>query len=133
MIFKILEAFSNKLYKIQGFEKDENGDTIIIYGYKNKRLATQYRKLASHIIRDKGLRKHFDYDDYTEIVSLAQHDSFIKNDILDNSIMNTYNISQKPQYVFLPYLIALTAVVWCFAAIIGHRFLMLNIENNLDE
>jgi hypothetical protein len=129
MLFKFLEAFTKSTYKVQGFKKDDNGDTIILYGYRNKRSSNEYRKLASDIVKDEKLRKNFDYDDYTEIVSLSQYDSFVKNNDINKDILKTFESSQRNKYVFLPYLIALTAVMWCFCAIIGHRFLMLNIDS----
>ena len=50
MIRIFLDAFSKNIYKTHSFEKNEDGRTIIIYGHRNKRLATEFRKLASDIV-----------------------------------------------------------------------------------
>ena len=126
LIRLFLDAFSKKIYKTQGFERSDNGETIIIYGHRNKRFGKEYRKLAAEIVKDRNLREQFDYDDYTEIVSFAQRDKLIEDDELDHELLTTYQQSRRPQYQFFPYLVALTAIIWCFASIIGHRFMYFN-------
>ncbi len=131
MISAFLDATNFfRLYTISGIQKDENGATHILYGYKNKRgvVTEEHDKLATEIILDPKLRKKFDDDDYTEIVSLAQMDSILLNNGFNKSLFPTYKKKSKPQYQFFPYLVALTATIWCFAAIIGHRFMYLVID-----
>ncbi len=89
MISAFLDATNFfRLYTISGIQKDENGATHILFGYKNKRgvVTEEHDKLATEIILDPKLRKKFDDDDYTEIVSLAQMDSILLNNGLDRAL-----------------------------------------------
>jgi len=42
-------------------------------------------------------------------------------------VLASYQRANKPLYVFYPYLVAMTVVVWCFCALLGHRFLSANL------
>lgn len=128
MLINILfEAFFSKPYKVCGYEKNDTSTTIVKYTLKNKRAGNIYRKSAKDILLDSALKKNFDYDDIIEIASLVQRDQFLKNSDLEFDVLTTYQRSNKSLYAFYPYLIAITAIVWCFCALLGHRFLSLNL------
>jgi uncharacterized integral membrane protein (TIGR00697 family) len=127
MLSSLVNAFSGKIYSVSGFEKAYDGTSIVLYKPKNKRLNKPLRMAAKDIVKDHKLRLGFDIDDYTEIVSLAQRDSLLFQDEINQKLVTTFQNSQKKHYMFYPYFVAITAVVWCFAAIMGHRFMYLDL------
>lgn len=126
LINTLFEAFISKPYKVCGYEKNEFSTTIVKYTLKNKRAGSIYRKSAKDILLDSTLKKNFDYDDIIEIASLVQRDEILKSGNLEFDVLTTYRRSNKPLYIFYPYLTAIAAVVWCYCALLGHRFLFLN-------
>lgn len=126
LINTLFEAFISKPYKVCGYEKNESSTTIVKYTLKNKRAGSIYRKSAKDILLDSSLKKNFDYDDIIEIASLVQRDEILKSGNLEFDVLTTYQRSNQPLYKFYPYIVAITAVVWCFCALLGHRFLSLN-------
>jgi len=127
LINTLFTAFYAKPYKVCGYEKNEDSKTIVKYSLKNKRAGNIYRKSAKDILLDNALKKNFDYDDLIEIASLVQRDEILKNGSLEFDVLATYQRSNKALYIFYPYLIAITAIVWCFSALLGHRFLSVNL------
>jgi uncharacterized integral membrane protein (TIGR00697 family) len=123
LIQTLFEAFHAKPYKICGYETANKCTTVVKYTLRNKRAGKIYRKAAKDILLDNGLRKNFDYDDLVEITSVVQRDSMIRNGDIDHAVLGTYQRASKPLYAFYPYLVAITVVVWCFCALLGHRFL----------
>jgi uncharacterized integral membrane protein (TIGR00697 family) len=127
LIKTLLLAFSARPYKVCGYERSDSAATIVKYSLKNKRAGSIYKKSAKDILLDHALRKNFDDDDLIEITSLAQRDSMLKKGEVELALFDTYRRAQRPLYIFYPYLVALTVVVWCFAALLGHRFMALSL------
>lgn len=123
LIQTLFEAFHAKPYKICEFEYSADGQTIVKYAFRNKRAGKLFRKRAKDILLDNGLRKNFDYDDLVELATVVQRDSMLKSGGIDSEVLARYQRAGKPLYAFYPYLVALTAIVWCFCALLGHRFL----------
>jgi uncharacterized integral membrane protein (TIGR00697 family) len=123
LIQTLFEAFHAKPYKICGYEMSEERETVVKYSLRNKRAGKVFRKAAKDILLDNSLRKNFDYDDLVEITSVVQRDSILRNGDIDHDVLGRYQRANKPLYAFYPYLVALTVVVWCFCALLGHRFL----------
>lgn len=87
MLSSVINAFSGKIYSVSGFEKASDGTSVVLYKPKNKRLNKPLRMAAKDIVKDHQLRLGFDIDDYTEIVSLAQRDSLLFQDEINEKLV----------------------------------------------
>jgi uncharacterized integral membrane protein (TIGR00697 family) len=127
LIQTLFEAFHAKPYKICGYEYPGDGQTIVKYSLRNKRAGKVFRKRAKDVLLDNALRKNFDYDDLVELTTIVQRDSMLKSGGIDPDVLASHQRANRPLYAFYPYLVALTVVVWCFCALLGHRFLSANL------
>ncbi len=73
------QILSKKRYKVSHYEKSPGGETIVYYMQRPQ--GPVFRKAAKDIVIDTGLRQHFDYCDYTIIVSEAQWDRFFESSL----------------------------------------------------
>ncbi len=78
----LIQRFGSKYYIIKGFDRTPSGETIVYYMQRPQ--GPVFRKAAKDIVIDSDLRRHFDYCDYTSIVSEAQRDRFFEASACSN-------------------------------------------------
>ncbi|MDA0911792.1 MAG: queuosine precursor transporter, partial [Proteobacteria bacterium] len=117
---------NNKRYSLHGYKRNKNGDTVIQYGLANKRVFKPLEAEAKKIITTKVLYNAFSQEDIINITTLAQKDAIMRSDNIDTTLLTDKN--QPTKYQWYPFLVAFMAVMWCFCAIIGHRFTYLDTQ-----